>query len=190
GGGDDGGSSGGGNTGGGASPGDEGNETNATDERDGPLEASENVTVSVDETTPTTGETVNVTVNVSETTPANGSMAVVWTADNRTIDRTAVEMGSNSSVTLSRSFTSPGEYQVTFANRTSTTVSVDRATLSPAAQSTPQAGTDSPTATPSTATATETARAANATATTGGSGPGFGVVGALVAVLLVFWRRR
>jgi len=188
-GGGDGGGSGGGSTG----DADEGDETNATDDRDGSLEADD-VTVSVEETSTTTGETVNVTVNVNETAPANGSMAVVWTADNRTIDRTTVEMGSDSSVSLSRSFTSPGEYQVTFANRTSATVSVDRApvspTPSPAAQSTPQAETDSPTTTETeSATETETVTETEA-ATTGGSGPGFGVVGALVAVLLVFWRRR
>ena len=192
-GGSPGGSLGGGNddSAGGVGGGDTDEDSSDSGDTDDGNATNGDVSVTVDDADPTTGEMVNVTLNVSDVAPENGSMAVVWTRDNRTVDRNMVEMASGESgtVTLSRSFTSPGEYELMFANRTAGAVSVGPARASEPSEAAESPGVQSTATTPS-PTATVSPTPTNATATTSGSGPGFGVVGALVAVLVVGWRRR
>jgi len=177
-----GGSSSGGSSSGGSSGGLDTGDTDETSENDSA------VTLAVDDPAPTTGETVNVTVNISDAASDSGQRTVVWRAGNRTIDRSTVEMATDSSgtVTLSRSFSQPGNYRVSLENSTSATIAVDGPSESRVAEQ--AAG---PTATPSpTAANATTGTAGTGTGTTGGGGPGFGVVVALVAVLAVVWHRR
>ena len=154
----------------------------------------------------TVGEHVTIETTVRNQGTRRGVFTAIVSIGGRTEARQEVILDGKSSktVSLNHSFSRPGEYEVSVGSRTSLTISVvAEETMEPTTESTPatsrtRSKREPTTATPEpengTSTVPETVTSAapaqeGASGTTTGSGAGFGVVMAIVALaVIVGWR--
>ena len=157
----------------------------------------------VDATTVTPGDEVTVTAPVVNNGTAIGETELTLRADGQVLAVETVRLlpGQSMTVEFPTTFDEPGEYDLAVDGRTAGTVTVEgatTATATPGATATP-AGTASGAATESTPTATTGTGATatpdgtprpdgtptpDASTSSGGNGPGFGALVALLAVVL------